>query len=91
MGHGVAPIGELELLPPRVIFVHALLYPMEPRVFQPLLHDTGFVLHAWSRNQKDPDSCPINSKVVRNIATAFGVAKKPATSPVMKVKPWRPS
>ena len=71
MGHGVAPIGELELLPPRVIFVHALLYPMEPRVFQPLVHDTGFVLHAWTRNQKDPAGCPITGKVVRDIAKAF--------------------
>ena len=41
-GHEVAPVGQFELEPPRLMIVHSLLYPMEPRDFQPLVHDTGF-------------------------------------------------
>jgi aldehyde:ferredoxin oxidoreductase len=62
-GHEVAPIGQYELQPPRLMIVHALLYPMEPRVFQPLVHDTGFVLVAWNFKQ-------ITTGAVHNIARA---------------------
>jgi aldehyde:ferredoxin oxidoreductase len=69
--HGVAPIGEYELEPPRKIIAHALLYPMEPRVFQPLVHDIGFVLVPWSINQAHPGANPITTEVVHRIARKF--------------------
>jgi len=71
LSHEVAPIGQNELQPMRLIIVHSLLYSMEPRVFQPLVHDTGFVLVAWNFNQREPGSNPVTNKVVRNIARAF--------------------
>ncbi len=71
MGEEIAPIGQYELQPPRLNIVHSLLYYMEPRVHQPLLHDTGFALVPWTLNQMDPGSTPITSEVFRNIAKAF--------------------
>ena len=71
LGHEVAPIGQYELQPPRLMIVHSLLYPMEPRVHQPLVHDTGMVLVPWTFNQMEPGSTPITNEVVRNIAKAF--------------------
>ncbi len=67
----VAPIGQFELQPPRMNIVHSLLYPMEPRVHQPLLHDTGFALVPWTMNQLQPGSTPITNEVFRKIAKAF--------------------
>jgi aldehyde:ferredoxin oxidoreductase len=71
MGQEVAPIGQFELQPPRLNVVHSLLYYMEPRVHQPLLHDTGFVMVPWTLNQMHPGSTPITNKAFRNIAKAF--------------------
>ena len=71
LSHEVAPIGQYELQPPRLMVVNSLLYPMEPRVHQPLVHDTGMVLVAWTFNQMEPGSTPITNEVVRNIAKAF--------------------
>ena len=69
--HGAAPIGEFELEPPRLMIVHSLLYPMEPRVHQPLLHDAGFVLAAWTFDRMEPGSTGITNEVVRKIGKAF--------------------
>ncbi len=71
MGQEVAPIGQFELQPPRLNVVHSLLYYMEPRVHQPLVHDTGFALVPWTLNQMHPGSTPITNEVFRNIAKAF--------------------
>ena len=71
MGQEVAPIGQWELQPPRLNVVHSLLYYMEPRVHQPLLHDTGFAMVPWTLNQMQPGSTPIDNKVFRSIAKAF--------------------
>ena len=71
MPHGVAPIGEFELQPPRLMLVHSLLYPREPRVHQPLVHDTGMVMVPWTVNQRQPGSTNITNQVVRNIAKVF--------------------
>jgi aldehyde:ferredoxin oxidoreductase len=71
MGQEVAPIGQFELQPPRLNVVHSLLYYMEPRVHQPLVHDTGFALVPWTLNQMQPGSTPITNEVFRNIAKAF--------------------
>jgi aldehyde:ferredoxin oxidoreductase len=76
MDHGVAPIGEFELEPPRVVIQHALLYPMEPRVHQPLLHHTGFVIAAWFLNRVIPGSTGVTNKVVRDIAKVFWGGEK---------------
>jgi aldehyde:ferredoxin oxidoreductase len=71
IGHDVAPIGQYELQPPRLMIVHSLLYMMEPRVHQPLVHDTGMVLVPWTVNQQHPGATPITNEVVRKIAKAF--------------------
>lgn len=71
MGHEVAPIGQFELQPPRLNIVHSLLYFMEPRVHQPLLHDTGFALVPWTVNREHPGATPITNAVFRKIAAAF--------------------
>jgi aldehyde:ferredoxin oxidoreductase len=71
MGREVAPIGQFELQPPRLNIVHSLLYFMEPRVHQPLLHDTGFALVPWTVNQEHPGATPITNEVFRKIAAAF--------------------
>jgi aldehyde:ferredoxin oxidoreductase len=76
MGHEVAPIGQYELQPPRLMFVHSLLYPMEPRVHQPLVHDTGMVLVPWTINQMQPGATPITNEVVRKIAGQFWGSEK---------------
>jgi aldehyde:ferredoxin oxidoreductase len=71
VGEEVAPIGQWELQPPRLNVVHSLLYYMEPRVHQPLLHDTGFAMVPWTLNQMQPGSTPITNEVFRSIAKAF--------------------
>jgi aldehyde:ferredoxin oxidoreductase len=71
MPHGVAPIGEFELEPPRIILMHSLLYPMEPRVHQPLIHDVAFIYAAWTFNQWSPGSTKVTNQVVRDVAEAF--------------------
>ncbi|MFH0915462.1 MAG: aldehyde ferredoxin oxidoreductase N-terminal domain-containing protein [bacterium] len=76
MGHEVAPIGQYELQPPRLMIVHSLLYPMEPRVHQPLVHDTGMVLVPWTINQMEPGSTPITNEVVRSVAKVFWGSKE---------------
>jgi aldehyde:ferredoxin oxidoreductase len=71
IGQEVAPVGQWELQPPRLNVVHSLLYYMEPRVHQPLLHDTGFAMVPWTLNQMEPDTTPITNEVFRSIAKAF--------------------
>jgi aldehyde:ferredoxin oxidoreductase len=69
--YNLAPIGKHDLFPPRVIMVHALLYPMEPRVHHNVLHETAWVYLAWVFHQLDPGLTPITTKVVHDIAKAF--------------------
>jgi len=69
--HAVAPIGMYDIMPPRAIVVHGLLYPMEPRVHQPILHDTAFVHAAWMVNQLQPGITPVTPKVFHDVARAF--------------------
>jgi aldehyde:ferredoxin oxidoreductase len=69
--YNLAPIGKHDLFPPRVIVVHALLYPMEPRVHHNVLHETAWVYVAWSFNQLEPGLTPVTTKVVHDIARAF--------------------
>ena len=69
--YNLAPIGIYDLFPPRVFVVHALLYPMEPRVHHNVLHETAWVNIAWDFNQTQPDSSPVTAKVVHDIARAF--------------------
>jgi aldehyde:ferredoxin oxidoreductase len=69
--YNLAPIGKHDLFPPRVIMVHALLYPMEPRVHHNVLHETAWVYLAWVFNQLEPGLTPITTKVVHDIARAF--------------------
>jgi aldehyde:ferredoxin oxidoreductase len=62
--YNFTPIGLGDVYPPRAYIVHALLYPMEPRVNHNVLHETSGVNMAWNFDQ-------ITAKVVRNIAKAF--------------------
>jgi aldehyde:ferredoxin oxidoreductase len=70
-GDAIAPIGQNDLAPPRAIVVHALLYPMEPRVHQPLIHETSFVRAAWAINRMQPGTTPVTNSVFHAIAKAF--------------------
>jgi aldehyde:ferredoxin oxidoreductase len=70
-GNSIAPIGQNDLAPPRAIVVHALLYPMEPRVHQPLIHETSFVRAAWAVNRMQPGTTPVTNSVFHAIAKAF--------------------
>ncbi len=69
--HSIAPIGQRDLAPPRAYVVHALTYPMEPRVHQPLIHETGFLGAAWMANRMQPGSTGVTSEVYRQIAKIF--------------------
>jgi aldehyde:ferredoxin oxidoreductase len=69
--YNIAPIGRYDLFPPRAFVVHALLYPMEPRVNQNVLHETAWVNIAWSFNQLQPETSPVTNRVVHAIAKAF--------------------
>ncbi len=69
--HSIAPIGQYEQAPPRAIVAHALIYPMEPRVHQPLIHEISFVNAAWSINRMQPGSTNITTKVFHDVARAF--------------------
>jgi aldehyde:ferredoxin oxidoreductase len=69
--YNLAPIGTYDLFPPRAFVVHALLYPMEPRVHHNILHETAWVNIAWNFNQVEPEASPVTAKVVRGIARAF--------------------
>jgi len=70
-GHSVAAIGQHDLAPPRAIVAHALLYPMEPRIHQPIIHEISFVNGAWSMNRFRPGTTPVTTKVFHDIARKF--------------------
>jgi len=68
----LAPIMANDYNPPRIFFVNALLYPMEPRVHHNYLHEYAFTYTAWIVNQHMPGSnAPVNTRVVHDIAKAF--------------------
>ena len=67
----IAPIGHHDELPPRAFVTHALLYPMEPRLHHPPLHETGWLWMVWTVNQSQPEASPVTTKVFHDIARAF--------------------
>jgi aldehyde:ferredoxin oxidoreductase len=69
--HSVAAIGQHDLAPPRAIIAHALIYPMEPRIHQPTIHEISFVNGAWSINRFQPGATGVTTKVFHDIARAF--------------------
>jgi aldehyde:ferredoxin oxidoreductase len=69
--HAIAPIGQTDLAPARAIIAHSLIYPMEPRVHQPLIHEISFVNAAWGLHRKDPNITPVTNKVYHDVARAF--------------------
>ena len=71
LGHSVAAIGQHDLAPPRAIVAHALLYPMEPRIHQPIIHEISFVNGAWSMNRFQPGMTPVTTKLFHDIARKF--------------------
>ena len=92
MGREVAPIGQFELQPPRLNIVHSLLYFMEPRVHQPLLHDTGFALVPWSAQSEASGSHTNNQRSVpQDSGSLLGERRGGRVSTPTRVKPWLPS
>jgi aldehyde:ferredoxin oxidoreductase len=75
----VQPVGELDPNLPRVLIVHALLDPMEPRMSRPIAH-AGFARAALMFNRMDPGSNPITPEVFREIAKAFWGSAEAADS-----------
>ena len=71
LSNAVAPIGQNDVAPPRAIVAHGLLYPMEPRVHQPLIHEIGFVRAAWAINRFQPGATPVTNSVFHAIARTF--------------------
>ena len=71
MSNTVAPTGQYDTFPARAMVAHALLYPMEPRIHQSILHEIGFVRSAWALNQVRPDLSPVTTKVVHDVARVF--------------------
>ncbi len=71
LSHTVAAIGQNDLAPSRAIIAHALIYPMEPRVHQPLIHEISFVNAAWGLHLMDPKLTPVTTKVFHDVAKAF--------------------
>jgi aldehyde:ferredoxin oxidoreductase len=71
LDHNVAPVGKMDGIPARATVVNALLYPMEPRIHQPLTHEVTFVQAAWGVNQVRPDLSPISTKIFHDVARAF--------------------
>lgn len=67
----IAPIGQNDLAPPRAIVAHGLLYPMEPRIHQPLIHEMSFVRAAWAINRIQPGATPVTHQVFHKIAKIF--------------------
>ncbi len=67
----VAPIGQLDVMPPRAVVAHALLYPMETRQHPISTHEIIYVIIPWRTNQADPAASPVTSEVFRKIARAF--------------------
>lgn len=67
----IAPIGHHDELPPRAFVVHALLYPMEPRLHHPPLHETGWLWMVWTVNRSQPEASPVTTKVFHDVAKVF--------------------
>ena len=71
LDHTIAPVGKEDVFPARAIVAHTLLYSMEPRIHQPILHEIGFVRAAWMLHQRRADLSPITTKVFHDVAKAF--------------------
>lgn len=71
LGHSVAAIGQNDLAPARAILTHALIYPMEPRIHQPVIHEISFVNAAWGLHRMDPGLTPVDNTVYHAVARTF--------------------
>lgn len=67
----VAPIGHRDHNPPRAVVAYALIYPMESRIHQPLVHNTNFLHATWCLNLMQPGLTPVTSKVFHDVAERF--------------------
>jgi len=76
IGQEVEPIGYLAHTPARAFVAYALLYPMEPRVHQPIAHHTAFLLVAWAMHQFRADLTPVDTRTFLKIAEAFWGSKQ---------------
>jgi len=72
----VAPIGQFSHTPARAFIAYALIYPMEPRIHQPIVHETIFLWTAWAMHQFNADLTPVSTKVFNNIAEMFWGSKE---------------
>jgi aldehyde:ferredoxin oxidoreductase len=71
MSPAMAPIGSHDLAPPRAFVAHALVYPMEPRIHQPIIHEMSTVRMAWMAHRLNPELSPVDNKVFHGVAGAF--------------------
>ncbi len=67
----VAPIGQYDMISPRAFVVHGFLYPMEPRVSQPIIHETAYLFTAWNLHQTYELFTPVTNQVFRDVARVF--------------------
>jgi len=67
----IAAIGCYDDYPARAFTTHALIYPMEPRAYHPLLHEIAFTWAAWKLNLASSDKSPITSEVFIEVARTF--------------------
>ncbi len=67
-----ASIGQYDMISPRAFVYHGLLYSMEPRVHQALIHDTTYLYVNWLLNRTEvfPPS-PVTSQVFHAAAKLF--------------------
>ena len=71
VGQDVTPIGQFSHTPARAFIAYGIINPMEPRVHQPLLHETAFLWTAWLMRQMQPDLTPVSTAVFREVAEVF--------------------
>ena len=67
----LAPVGHYDEMPPRAFTAHAIIYPMEPRVHQPILHELAFTWVAWNLHNLDPKLSPVTNELFHDIARSF--------------------
>ncbi len=71
LSRDVAPIGSETHCSPRAFVVYSLIYGMEPRYHQPIVHDTNFLHVAWVINQFHPEVSPVTARVFHDVARVF--------------------
>jgi len=67
----IAPIIQHDTYPPRAFVAHGPLYSMEPRIYQPIVHEMLFTWVVWKMHLAQPERSPVSGEVFLKIAKAF--------------------